>query len=210
MEEEMSTSETQHTSNEVLTIGVDVGDRRSCYCVVGKNGEITEEGIVATTPLSFERHFRRYPRSVVALEVCFHSRWASRVIERCGHEALVANACKVRLITQANRKNDRIDARTLAQLARADRRLLYPIRHRSEEAQMVLAVIRSRDALVRARARLVNCVRGLVKPTGTRLPSCSTETFHKRACDLIPASLHPAVGHILQQIEYLTKAIHEY
>lgn len=206
----MSALAIPQTGNGMLTIGVDLGDKRSYYCVLGKDGEVVEEGTLTTTPLSFERHFQKYPRSLVAIEVCFHSRWVSQVIERCGHEVLVANACKVKLITQANRKNDRIDARMLAQLARADRRLLYPIRHRSEEAQMVLASIRSRDALVRARTKLVNCVRGLVKPTGARLPACSTEAFHRRVPGLIPSPLRPAVGGMVEQIEHLNRTILEY
>lgn len=206
----MSEQATQQASNGMLTIGIDLGDKRSTYCVLGKDGEVMEEGAITSTPLSFERHFLKYPRSLVALEVCFHSRWASQVLERCGHEVLVANVCKVKLITQANRKNDRVDARALARLARADRRLLYPIRHRSEEAQTVLAAIRARDALVRARTKLVNCVRGMVKPTGVRLPICSTETFHKRVPELIPPRLRPAVGRMLEQIAQLNHAILDY
>jgi transposase len=206
----MSAQAMQQADNGILTIGVDLGDKRSHYCVLGKDGKVMEQGVLTTTPLSFERHFLKYPRSLVVIEVCFHSRWVSQIIEHCGHEVLVANACKVKLITQANRKNDRIDACTLARLARADRRLLFPIRHRSEEAQMVLACIRSRDALVRARTRLVNCIRGMVKPTGLRLPMCSTGVFHRRVPDLIPPRLRPAVGRLLEQIANLNRAILEY
>jgi len=100
----MSAEAMQQAGNGMLTIGIDLGDKRSAYCVLGKDGEAMEEGARASTPLSFERPFLKYPRSLVALEVCFHSRWASLVLERCGDDVLVANACKVRLITQATRK----------------------------------------------------------------------------------------------------------
>jgi transposase len=34
----------------------------------------------------------------IAIEAATHSPWASRVLEECGHEVLVANARKLRLI----------------------------------------------------------------------------------------------------------------
>ena len=43
---------------------------------------------------------------------------------------IVANARQVRLIAESSRKDDRLDTGMLARLARADPRLLRPIRHR--------------------------------------------------------------------------------
>ena len=100
----------------------------------------------------------------------------SRLLEECGHEVLVANARKVRLIYGEGHKNDKIDAEKLARLARVDPKLLSPIKHRGESSQAHLALLlRSRDALVGARTKLVNHVRGAVKSFGGRLPKC-TET----------------------------------
>ena len=82
------------------------------------------------------------------------------MISECGHDAIVANATKVKLIFANNRKNDRVDARRLAQLARVDRHLLFPIHHRSNNVQFALSVLRARDALVRARTRLINVFAG--------------------------------------------------
>ena len=74
-----------------------------------------------------------------------HSPWVSRVLEEeCGHEVLVANARKLRLIYASKRKTDEIDAENLARLARLDPKLLYPLKHRSEDSQAHLAIIRSR------------------------------------------------------------------
>jgi transposase len=66
---------------------------------------------------------------------------------------------KVKFIFANNGKNDRVDARSLARLARVDRHLLFPIHHRSNNAQFALSVLRARDALVRARTRLIDCPR---------------------------------------------------
>jgi hypothetical protein len=48
----------------------------------------------------------------VAIEVGAHSRWVSQVIRDCGHDAIVANASKVKFIFANNGKNDRVDARS--------------------------------------------------------------------------------------------------
>ena len=102
----------------------------------------------------------------IAIEAGTHSPWASRVLEECGHEVLVANARKLRLIYSNKRKTDEIDAENLARLARLDPKLLYPLKHRGEESQAHMALIRSREALVGTRTQLVNHVRGAVKSFG--------------------------------------------
>jgi transposase len=157
-----------------LTIGVDLGDRWSFYCVLDEAGKIILEQKVATKPEAMKQTFARIPRSLIALETGTHSPWVSRLLTQVGHEVLVAHAQKVQLITKSNRKDDRHDARTLARLARIDPELLGPVRHRSAQAQIHLTVIRARAELVRARTSLVNAARGLVKSYGQRLPKCGT------------------------------------
>jgi transposase len=109
----------------------------------------------------------------IAIEVGTHSPWVSRLLKECGHKVLVANARKVRLIYgKGRKKNDKLDAENLARLARVDPKLLYPLKHRGEDSQAHLALIRSREALVGVRTQLVNHVRGAVKSFGARLPKC--------------------------------------
>jgi len=98
------------------------------------------------------------------MEVGTHSPWVKRLLESWNHEVIVANAHRVRLITESTRKDDRLDARKLARLARVDPELLSPIRHRSEGAQADLAMIRARAALVEARTKLVNSAPGVNGP----------------------------------------------
>ena len=85
----------------------------------------------------------------------------------------MAHALSVRLIGESRRKDDRLDARTLARLVRIDPELLCPVKHRSAEAQADLTVIRARAALVRTRTMLVNAARGLTKSYGERLRGCN-------------------------------------
>jgi transposase len=122
----------------------------------------------------------------------------------------VANARNLRLIYANKRKTDEIDAENLARLARLDPRLLYPLKHKGEDSQAHLAIIRSRQALVGSRTQLVNHVRGAVKSFGGRLPKCPARSFHKRWPEHIPKALRPALGPILEQIGSLTERIREY
>src|SRR5260370_39339732 len=139
-----------------LTIGLDVGDRFSFYCVLDEAGEVILEQKLPTTPEAMSRAFEKMPRSRIALETGTHSPWVSRLLTELGHEVIVAHARNVRLIGDSSRKDDRIDARTLARLARIDPELLGPVRHRSAKAQIHLTVIRARATLVSTRTALVN------------------------------------------------------
>ncbi len=98
----------------------------------------------------------------------------------------MANARKLRLIYANKQKTDEVDAESLARLARLDPKLLYPLKHRGEDSQAHMAIIRSREALVSARTQLVNHVRGAVKSFGHRLPKCPARSFHKRAAEHVP------------------------
>ena len=106
---------------------------------------------------------------------------------------LIANPHKTRLIYGDKHKTDKLDAQKLARLARVDPELLYPIEHRGEQSQTHLALIHSRDALVRSRTQLINHVRGTVKSFGARLPKCFAESFHKKVADALPSELAEAL-----------------
>jgi transposase len=175
------------------TCGLDLGDRFSSFCIVDSAGKVVEEGRVSTTPEMLRRRFGACPPMRVALEVGTHSPWVSRLLAEYGHEVIVANPAKLRMIYRSDSKSDRVDARWLAKLARVDPALLAPIQHRGPEAQTDLAVIRARDGLVRSRTNLINHVRGAVKATGGRLPNCSAQSFAKRACGVLPEALVQAL-----------------
>jgi transposase len=194
-----------------VTAGLDIGDKYSYLCLIDtQSGEVVEEGRLRTSPEAFLRRFSSERPMRIAIEAGTHSPWASRVLEECGHEVLVANARKLRLIYSNKRKTDEIDAENLARLARLDPKLLYPLKHRGEESQAHMALIRSREALVGTRTQLVNHVRGTVKSFGGRLPKCPARSFHKRAKEHIPEALLAALAPVVEQIGSLTERIREY
>jgi transposase len=193
-----------------LTIGLDLGDETCAYCVLDEEGAVISRGTVGTRIRELRGLFGKMAGSRIALEVGTHSPWISRELTEMGHEVIVANARKVRLITHATRKNDRIDAEQLARLARVDPALLSPIRHRGEEAQADLAVIRARAAVVEIRTEAVNTVRGLVKPMGARLKKCDADVMGEDMAEGMTAEVKAVIGPLLKAIEQLTKTILEY
>src|SRR5271163_4009945 len=205
----------QAFSNELLkeqklTMGLDLGDRWSFYCVLDEAGKILLEQKVSTTPAAMKQTFLKIPRSLMAMETGTHSPWVSRLLTELGHAVIVAHAQKVELITKSNRKDDRHDARTLARLARIDPELLGPIRHRSAKAQIHLSVIRARAELVSARTALVNAARGLVKSYGQRLPQCGTQQVNRELAVGLNTELREVLEPLLTEIESLNERIPEY
>jgi transposase len=189
-----------------LITGIDVSDRYCSFFTLTVEGEEEEQGRVRTTERALRTHFEGSRRRVV-LEAGPHSPWISRLLAELGHEVIVANARMVALIHKNPRKRDPVDAESLARLGRVDPKLLFPIEHRSEKAQVDLGVIRTRDAVVRARTALVNHVRGVVKSLGVRIPRCSTESFPHKASEHIPDPLKPALEPILETIARLSSQI---
>ena len=159
----VAAKQNRNVSEQKLTIGFDLGDRSSWYCVLDEQGEVVLEQRLSTTSKAMKEVFGGMPRSRIALETGTHSPWVSRLLSEMGHEVIVAHARNVRLIGESRKKDDRLDAQTLARLARIDLQLLSPVKHRSAKAQADLTVIRARAGLVRARTALVNTVRGLAK-----------------------------------------------
>jgi transposase len=159
---------------------------------------------------ALKNRFSKMPRARIALEAGTHSAWVSRLLEECGHEVLVANPRKLRLIYENDQKDDDVDAEYLARVARLDPKLLSPIQHRSAQAQQDLEVLRARDELVQARTKLINHVRGAVKSMGKRVPKVSAEAFGSQAPAALPEELRAALGPLIVAIRSLTEQIRQH
>lgn len=192
-----------------MTVGLDLGDRDSRYCL-REAGGIVEEGSLPMSPGGMRRGLRRLitrgARRVV-LEVGNQSAWVSRLAVELGLEAMVANPRRLRLITHDIRKSDQRDARVLADIGQVRPELLSPIEHRGEQAQRDLMVMRTRSSLVEGRTALVNEVRHRLKSLGVRVPKGSPEAFPKRAEPLIPEGLRDTLEGTLALITHFTSEI---
>jgi transposase len=193
-----------------LTVGVDLGDQWSHYCILGLEGETLAEGQLRTTQQDVAEFFRALNAARVAMEVGTHSAWVREVICSYGHEVLVANPRLMEGSKRRKRKNDRIDANKLARLGRVDPESLHPIEHRSAEVRQDLVMLRARDALVAARTELINATRGLVKSMGARLPKCSSPSFAQKVEEAVPAQLREALLPLVRMTAALSDCINGY
>ena len=71
-------------------MGVDLGDQRSHYCILGLQGETLSEGQVQTRQAEVAEFFQALPPARVVMEVGTHSPWMQEIIAGEGHEVVVA------------------------------------------------------------------------------------------------------------------------
>ena len=193
-----------------MTIGIDLGDVWSHYCILNQDGDVVDRGRFRTTAKAIDTWFTDVPHARVAMEAGTHSIWMSEQLQELGHEVIVANVRELRAISHSDRKSDQVDAEKLARYARLDPEILRPIAHRTVEQQEALTLIRARNLLVRLRTAAVNAVRGLTKSCGYRMPASTTETFAKRGSAVMPQGLAQALGPVLKQIAQMTLKIKQY
>lgn len=192
-----------------------MGDKNHKAVSLSEIGEVLEQVEVACTPEAVREFLAKRPGALLAIETGTHCRWVCHVAEELGHEVLVGNARKLRMIWGSSRKNDWNDAEMLARVARADRKLLAPVTLRDGDSQSLLRLVKSRDVLVRCRTAIVNQVRGFCKAEGARLGKCSSESFVRRKFDLpeavraVAAPLFDALEEIGRKVALYDKMISE-
>ena len=145
----VATKQNRNFSSQKLTIGLDLGDRSSWYCLLDEVGDVLQEQRLSTTPKAMREVFESMPRCRIALETGIHSPWVSRLLSELGHEVIVAHARNVRLIGESRKKDDRLDAQTLARLARIDPQLIPQCRRCSGSTYMTRHQTRQRPNLGR-------------------------------------------------------------
>jgi transposase len=193
-----------------LTIGLDVGDRITHYCVLDDHRAVLDRGRCTTRRHELLAALSAFASSRVILEAGSQSPWMSAALRQAGFGVQVVDPRRVALIAKDPRKTDRRDAETLARLGAGCPELLGEVRHRDAQTQADLALLRARDLAVRSRARVIQHVRGLVKASGDRLPDTSARAFARRVAPLIPQPLQPAVQPLLVLLEQLERTIDEY
>lgn len=193
---------------KVHYIGMDMGDQNHDVCVLDAEGQVVRRDRVRNTAEALKAYFAKEAGGTpVALEAGTHSAWVSRLLESLGLKVVVAQPRALKALWSRDRKNDASDAELLARMLRADPQLLHPIRHRSEQAQVDLLPLRSRDVLIQSRTKLINAARGLAKSLGSRLPSTDARYFAAKARVDLPPVLQPALLPLLDSIETISAQI---
>ena len=193
-----------------LVMGIDLGDRTSSYCVRTRaDRQVVIEGVVATSAPAMLELLAGLRRQMMVLETGTHSRWVAQLLELMGQEVIVANARKLKLISENNQKSDRVDARLLSELGCTNVEWLHGVYVRSDAGHRDLLVVRARQALVEVRTGLINQVRGTAKSYGSRLEKCGAERFTKVA-EGAPEALQPAIGGVVSTLREVDEQIKEY
>jgi len=176
---------------------------------VGCDGEASATGIVKMSEAALSAQFKYMEPARLVFEVGTYARWLAALFEGWGHEVVVANARKLAVISQNNRKSDEADAELLARPGRSDVKLLSPIEQRSQTAQRGLVLVRSRATLVRSRTMPINSVRGQVKAAGGRMPSCDADHLHELV-ESVPPALRADLTPLVTLVGHLTKEIDKF
>jgi len=172
-----------------LVIGMDVGDRISAYCVRNVGSADCSRGTAETRAETILAAFQDLKRQRAVIKTGTHSRWMAKLLELLGHEVIVGNAPKLKMISENNRKSDKVDASLLSELGCGNLKWLHGVYQRTEATQNDLLITRARQALVDSRSALINHVRGVVKSFDSRLPACGSEAFPEVAMKQLPQAL---------------------
>lgn len=201
----------QNTVNkDVRTIGLDLGDTKSTYCVMDAEGRIISESSIVTSRDALTSKFGAMKRARIVLEACGQSNWIAKLLESFGHEVVVANPRQLHLISKSVKKTDRNDARLLARIGRVDLALLQPTHRRGELSIETRTVLNSRRKLVESRTCLINSVRSAAKGVGQKLPSCNSDDFVACASSGLQPKLRALLQPTIDALVVLQQQIERY
>jgi transposase len=191
------------------TIGMDLGIRRTSFCVLAPSGDRIQEGRLKTSKPDMLAFLAAQPPSRVVLEASGPCRWIAEIAESCGHEVIVANPREFRLICESHRKSDRNDARILADFGQIRPQLLHPLKLRGTKCQFARSTLAARAHAVRQRTLIINLIRAEVRNLGESI-DCSAAAFHKLAPAYIPEQLRPVLEPLLEVLRVLSEAVAKY
>ena len=194
-----------------LVVGIDLGDRSSTYTVRSRDAqEILLRGSVATEATGILSEFQQFQPQTFILETGTHARWMGQLLEAMGHEVVVANARKLKLISENNTKSDKVDPDLLSSLGCMNPEWLHPVYQRSQAAHNDLTMVKAREVMVKTRTEMINFVRGTVKAFGCRIRKCDSEHFLDVAKEEVPKAMQPALSGMLELLAELNERIYEY
>ena len=169
------------------------------------------EGVVATKAEAIVEAFQGCGGNVMVMETGTHSRWVAQLLQLMGHEVIVANARKLKLISENNQKSDRVDAAAIVGVGMYERGLAAP----GVSAEPGNA-LRSAGGAVRGkrwwrqRTGLINHVRGTVKSFGCRIRKCGAEKLRGGGAGRDPGGVAASVSGVLETLEEIDEQIYRY
>lgn len=185
-------------------VALDLGVRKTTFCEVS-DGAVVQRATVVDVESLRPLLGPGQPPARVAIEACREAWHVHDRLVEWDNEVLVIDTTRSKEvgIGSHGRKNDRIDAETMA---RAVERGGIPLAHvLSPHRRQLRRWLGVRRSLVEARANLVTTLRGLAREQGLRLPSCPSENFAKNFRNgKHPAELSALLEGGLETLEVIT------
>lgn len=190
----------------MATAGIDVADKKVQICEIDLDGVVSEARIPNNAE-KLKEYFDRTKRRIV-LEMGTHTRWISELLEKLGHEVLIVDPRHIPLISKTLYKSDKVDAETLALLGYENAHRLKTIPVRPLEHQKALTMVRARASAVAGRTRIVNTIRGLLKPYGLRAPKDGSTAKFLQDLWVTLEGHHDLLNHIIG-LMFILKTMNE-
>jgi transposase len=147
------------------SVGIDLHRKRSPVAVIDADGTQVLSRRIVNDPATFLELLEGIDgESKIALEATYGWEWLAELLEEAGYELPLAHPLRTKAIASARVKTDAVDARTLAQLLRAD--LLPEAYVAPRELRDLRDLLRHRVALTQVRSALKNRVHALLAKHG--------------------------------------------
>lgn len=193
-----------------VVCGIDLGSKHSEVCLLDADGEIVERRRISTSRRALEKAFATMPAMRIAIETGSETNWVRRLLVSLGHSVTVADAKRVKIITDTHSKDDRRDALWLARILLRWPELLHAVEPRSLETETNRSLLTLRETAVEARVKLIASARDVLKNHGEKLPKLTSEAFARKVPALVPERLGETLEPMLAAIEALSVQIKIY
>ncbi|MGI8958329.1 MAG: IS110 family transposase [Bryobacteraceae bacterium] len=157
-------------------VGLDVHKKTISYCVRQADGTIIREGVMEANRPAVDVWRKHLPDAWMAgMEATMFTGWIYDHLVSNGVAVKVGHAAMLKAVAAGKKKNDRVDARKLADLLRCN---YFPECHMAaRELRDRRRVLRYRNLLVRQTVRMKNRVSSLLMETGI---SYNTGKLHQK------------------------------
>jgi len=189
----------------VRGLGLDV-HRDFCEVAIAEHGRVRSAGRIQTRVPALELFAQSLGSDdVVAIEATTGTDRIVAVLQRHGIRVVVANTRKLKAITEAKAKTDRLDARTLAKLLMSG--LLDPVWTPDERTRALRRLTNRRERIVRARTRSKNEAHGVLSRNLCERPPV-TDAFGKAGREWLaglelPVDERLTLDGCLRQVDFL-------
>lgn len=156
----------ENPMNVTHYIGFDVHKKSISFCSKTADGKIVEEGTLPAQRWALRQWAAAQPEPWQgAMEATLFSGWIYDTLKPYGQQLDMGHPAMMKAITASKKKNDRIDARKIADMARCN--LLPTCYVASAEIRELRRLLRYRSLVVRESVRMQNRIAGLLMETGT-------------------------------------------